>query len=149
MSEDQFLKGLRDQEAACAREFQDAQNKAILLQRRLEHIRGLIKTYEAPQEGMAATPPMAPILSRSPKATSRVEKGVQTRAACEEIITRAGGEPVPTKQLLAQLADMGIVVGGKNPVSNLAAMLSTSDGFEPVGRKGWVLASGVATVSEV
>ncbi|TBN48954.1 hypothetical protein EYF88_12655 [Paracoccus sediminis] len=48
-------------------------------------------------------------------------------------------QPIPTRDIYAMLLDHGVDVGGKEPVSNLSAILSKSDEFRPIGRSGWVL----------
>lgn len=47
--------------------------------------------------------------------------------------------PVPTRDLLDHLNDLGIEVGGASPLNNLSAMLSNSDRFVSHGRSGWTL----------
>jgi hypothetical protein len=49
-------------------------------------------------------------------------------------------EPLRTADIFDALVAEGFSIGGKDPRSNLSAMLSNSDDFESHGRKGWTLA---------
>lgn len=53
---------------------------------------------------------------------------------------RGRSEPTPTREILLYIQREGLEISGKNPVSNLSAILSKSEGFESVGRSGWKLA---------
>lgn len=47
--------------------------------------------------------------------------------------------PTPTRELYSMLVEHGVEIGGKEPVSNLSAILSKSERFKSIGRSGWLL----------
>lgn len=72
---------------------------------------------------------------RTSSATSNVNDAV---TACINYL-REVKHPVKTKDLLKMLQDRGIDVGGQNPVTNLSAMLSRSEGLQADRTVGWSL----------
>lgn len=47
--------------------------------------------------------------------------------------------PTPTREIYDYLLAHGVEIGGKQPTSNLSAILSKNDKFKSVGRSGWLL----------
>jgi hypothetical protein len=60
----------------------------------------------------------------------------ETERAAAEII-RESGRPVPTQQLLKMLPSRGVVIGGKDPASTLAARLSRAPSLVSERGIGW------------
>lgn len=54
---------------------------------------------------------------------------------------RGRTSPTPTREIYGMLVAQGVEIGGKEPVSNLSAILSKSEGFKSTGRLGWLLES--------
>lgn len=52
---------------------------------------------------------------------------------------RGRTSPTPTRELYSMLVEHGVEIGGKEPVSNLSAILSKTEGFKSIGRSGWLL----------
>ncbi|MCJ2114803.1 hypothetical protein MKK64_26945 [Methylobacterium sp. E-025] len=66
-----------------------------------------------------------------------VEKSQALDATVMLLRNRNG--PVPTREILDHLLDLGIEIGGASPLNNLSATLSNSDRFKSMGRLGWLL----------
>jgi hypothetical protein len=66
--------------------------------------------------------------------------------AIEEARRLLAGRTTPTRlaEINAHLENLGIRLGGSDPLNNLSALLSTCDDFHAHGRAGWTL-NGVAT----
>lgn len=62
----------------------------------------------------------------------------ETETAAVEVI-HAAGRPVPTPEMLIELAKRGVEVGGKDPSSTLSARLSRAESIENVRPYGWRL----------
>lgn len=58
--------------------------------------------------------------------------------------------PTPTREIYDHIITNGGELGGKDPISNLSAMLSNSEEFQSNGRAGWTLApeDGQEPISE-
>jgi hypothetical protein len=57
-----------------------------------------------------------------------------------ELLLRNRVGPTPTRQIYEHIVLNGGDIGGRDPVSNLSAMLSNSERFVSNGRAGWTLA---------
>lgn len=72
-----------------------------------------------------------------------------------ELFLRNRSGPTPTREILDHIVALGGEIGGKEPVSNLSAMLSNSGRFQSHGRAGWTLIDAdaesldVQTISDV
>ena len=66
------------------------------------------------------------------------------RAAMTEILRREG--PLHRREIHDRLVEMGVHVGGRDPVNNVGAHLSTDERFRNVGRGMWDLASSGSSV---
>lgn len=69
--------------------------------------------------------------------TRRVSAERQEALLYARNLLRGRTIPTPTRDILAFLRDNGVHIPGKDPVSNLSAMLSNSDEFDSHGRSGW------------
>jgi hypothetical protein len=112
--------------------------EAGIQRKRLEAIEALLAAYDTPSQE-------ANNIDNNTKYTKKRNRSAQEATkieqACREIIRGNGGNPVSTHNLLHALRERGIVIGGQNPPSNLAARLSNSEDFESAGRGiGWILA---------
>ncbi len=63
-------------------------------------------------------------------------------------IIRDNGGPVPSSDMLAQLRERNVDVGGKDPASTLAARLSRASTIEFKRGHGWTLKSDAAQMNE-
>jgi hypothetical protein len=66
----------------------------------------------------------------------------ERQRALDYIAQRLGADlagPVRTSAILGMLTDVGIEIGGNDPLNNLSALLSTSGRFVAHGRSGWTL----------
>jgi hypothetical protein len=88
--------------------------------------------------------PARPITPNPPAQTGILDA---TERAAIQIITKAG-RPVPTRDLLVGLDELGIRIGGKEPLSTLSARLSRATGLENVRPYGWQLRSQAASIDE-
>lgn len=57
--------------------------------------------------------------------------------------------PTPTRDIVAHVQDHGVAISGKDPVSNMSAMLSQSERFQANGRSGWTLAESDFRANDV
>lgn len=79
--------------------------------------------------------------SRGPKESQGrqpSEARVKAVALSADLI-RGRTSPTPTRELYSMLVERGVEIGGKEPVSNLSAILSKTEGFKSIGRSGWLL----------
>ena len=60
----------------------------------------------------------------------------ETEAAVVAILT-ATGHPMPTRDLQPALAERGIEIGGKDPISTLSARLSRAPQLVNIRQRGW------------
>lgn len=66
------------------------------------------------------------------------------RAKAEELSEKflyGRGHPTPTREIYNYLVSEGVEIGGKQPTSNLSAILSKNSVFKSIGRQGWMLSS--------
>ncbi|MEL7273228.1 MAG: hypothetical protein AAGK33_07295 [Pseudomonadota bacterium] len=95
-----------------------------------EKLREALAVYEAEDES-----------ATSPKKSAGRTQSVETAkilAATKKMLT--SDTPLPTREIYDRLSELEIEVGGKEPVSNLSALLSNSDEFRSNGRAGWTIA---------
>lgn len=127
---------------------------------RLDQLRRIYALYTDPDGALAEMQPLGPRVINpgsvqgtsfaAPHVAAAIARGVsragrkksadkaQALEAVELHLNNRSG-PVPTRELLEHLQDLGIEVGGSSPLNNLSAMLSNSDKFLSHGRLGWAL----------
>lgn len=114
---------------------------------KLQHLKSLLALYESPTPlRSVANNSLQPTSERG---TAAVRQPSATRLQAEELSAQymAGrNEPTRTRELWEMLSANGVDVGGKDPVSNLSAILSRSAKFRPIGRAGWLLAESAHDV---
>lgn len=118
--------------------------------RGLQAVLALYETSGRAREGISAEV-AAPI-----RTVTRVPSEARSRAMeLAELFLRNRVGPTPTREILEHIQAFGGEIGGKEPVSNLSAMLSNSGKFQSHGRAGWTLADedaeplGLETVANV
>ncbi|WP_439549031.1 hypothetical protein [Falsiroseomonas sp.] len=98
----------------------------------------------AQRYGEVGSPRNVPLAVDAPLPFNRPRKssgGIASRAVEATIqIIRHAGKAVATRELLDHLSDIGIVVGGTNPVANLSGFLSRSPALKNSRSRGWSLA---------
>ena len=102
------------------------------IQHRLEAVENLLAVYGVKDPSVSRDQKLSKntkVLSKqtAPEALGIIRNHISNR-----------NYPTPTKELLKVLESHGFVVRGKNPVTNLSAVLSRSAHFRSVGRSGWV-----------
>jgi hypothetical protein len=130
--EHDLIEVLRAQEAALIQEWRGVQNNAFLIRKKLEHIKGIILTYESPQECLKQNRPTV----KSKRGQTNVK---EVRRKCRFLLEQNDNRPIPTREMLDALKELGVQVGGAAPKSNLAAILSESRYFKSTGSEGWIL----------
>lgn len=113
---------------------------------KLQRLRELLALYESgdvsPLRGDAVG---SSVMTGYATRKSPVRQPSETRLLAEKFSAEyvAGRTvPTPTRELYDMLISRGVEVGGKQPISNLSAILSKSDKFRPVGRAGWLPVNG-------
>lgn len=108
---------------------------------KITSLRELLKLYSEPA-GAALT--AALVSSRRPVRAPRTSPTDPGRLAALEAVRqmlRTATEPVRTSFLFDLLPEeISSKIGGKEPMSNLSAMMSKSPWFKSHGRRGWTLA---------
>ena len=107
-----------------------AQRKQLAEQ--MKQLDSFISMYRRLQSGEAQ------IVGYPPTVTIRADPPKSIELGSLDIL-REAGETVPTKEILQRLSDRDIHVGGKDPVNNLASVLSRSNAIENIRGKGWIL----------
>lgn len=134
MMDPQIIKAL----TAERKELQKKLKEAEALQRRLRAVESLLAAYG--------------VEMANGKETSKIEGGqgsekgkkVLSKYTATEALNiirdyiKGKQHPTPTKELLHLIQSHGFIVRGKNPVTNLSAVLSRSPQFQSLGRSGWV-----------
>ena len=102
--------------------------------RKIQTLRDALALYHVgattPRQRLSAPPGARPFASG---ASAEITKAV------EEILS-GRRDPTPTRFILENLAERGVVVGGSRPMNSLSSVLSKSELFVPHGRSGWTLA---------
>lgn len=105
--------------------------------RKLQALRAALAMYEAPQQRTGAMQASA----AGPKREARRQSDDRVQALeIAASLLEGKSEPVPTRVLFDAVSAEGHVIGGREPISNLSAMLSRDERFQAVGRRGWLLA---------
>ncbi len=119
-----------------------------------EEVRGIPTTSHIPapttKDGDPdAAPPSPPIellaalARRSSRRTLPAETGLLTKRDAVVRILRERGEPLPITEIIEQLQQRGVTLGGARPQGNLSSNLSQDKRFRPVryrDRACWWLA---------
>lgn len=133
-----LLEALRQEIAVLEGELRgDPRYKKLMALKAALHEYGDISTREHNIERIEATPRT---INRKPSEVR--EKAL--RLSEEFLSLRSPIGPTPTREIYAWITEQGAEVGGKDPVSNLSAMLSQSEKFNSNGRAGWTLAREAA-----
>lgn len=106
----------------------------------MKEIDSFIATYRRLQSDIPQNVTFATgttLLTSAPNVSVKVRLGIE--AATCNILREAGGT-LTTKEILSRLIDHQFHVGGKDPINNLASVLSRSMEIENVRGKGWRLA---------
>lgn len=121
-----------------------AKARQLLVQREAEaaHLRSFIETYDeiagysSASTGFIAVPPTTATSHENILARAKVSM-TETVAAT---IIRETGRPVPSVEMLRLLTERGVSVGGKVPLSTLAARLSRAQSLQFERGLGWAFA---------
>lgn len=108
--------------------------------RKLESLRSVLALYE--EGGMAEGPQeVAAQEVAATRTVTRVPSEGRVKALeLARLFLRNRVGPTPTRDIYDHIMANGGDIGGKDPVSNLSAMLSNSGEFLSNGRAGWTLA---------
>lgn len=111
----------------------------------LRRVQALYSGAASAPASAAKSDPTEPRQGRSGRQPSP-ERVAAIAAAREFLVGKT--DPVKTVDLLNHIFELGIMVNGNAPVSNLSAMLYHSPEFQSFGRRGWTLKSSAAQPSE-
>ncbi len=121
-----------------------AETRLLAAQREVAKWSAFIKAFHELQGREVADPlPPAGAVTRANIARYWVANPgrlLQTERVAGDIIKEAG-KPVLSGDMLAQLQERGVEIGGKDPASTLAARLSRATTIEFVRGQGWALSS--------
>jgi hypothetical protein len=138
-----FVQSLRAEIAAIERELE--RYPLFLKFRRLQDLLPLYEAQDvAAKEGSGPSSEVAANIVhtlRSQQPSPPVRQASDARKSAEAIareVLRGRTTPTPTRELHQVLVERGIEIGGKNPISNLSAILSKNVDFIAVGRSGWL-----------
>lgn len=101
--------------------------------KKLERLNGVLEMYLADRE----SPTGSTHAPQSVRVRSTGTRGRVLRLARLFLANRSG--PTPTREILAHVTEQGVEVSGKDPVSAVSAMLSSTPEFESHQRRGWTL----------
>lgn len=120
---------------------------------KLQSLRHVLSLYESGVDGKLSHPDLMLAkhhAEQSARTVTRTPSESRQKAldlAQEFLMGRTA--PTPTREILEHIIENGGEIGGREPVSNLSAMLSNSDLFQSHGRVGWTLIQeGIAELSE-
>ncbi len=124
------------------RELESRANKLHMLLKVTEDLGYLQATNpsKAPEAGPLPLPPLPPLPKLSASLTVVTEGKTQKEKItdfCAELL--AVGFPMKTSELLQELQQAGIEVGGANKLLTVSALLSKDDRFVPSRKEGWSL----------
>ncbi|MER8787766.1 hypothetical protein NKH71_07870 [Mesorhizobium sp. M0983] len=113
--------------------------RANALNKKLQGLKEVLALYETSgEEGGRPNEMLQPI-----RTVTRVPSESRAKAMeLAELFLRNRSGPTPTREILDHIVTHGGEIGGREPISNLSAMLSNSNLFQSHGRVGWTLASG-------
>lgn len=135
-----FLSALRDEIAALDAELRQDDRYV-----RLQALRQVLPHYERTVSPMV--PPVAQAAHQTEASEPRSEPKPPLRQPSEaRVLAERYSEeyiagrtyPTPTRELYEMLRAKGVEIGGKQPTSNLSAILSKSGKVVSMGRAGWV-----------
>lgn len=102
---------------------------------KLQKLRDVLAVYDVnPSSGALATPQAS-----SKKPTRQVSPDRERALALAESMLEGRAVPTPTRDIVERASQSGVTIPGKDPISNMSAMLSNSDKFQSHGRTGWTL----------
>ena len=120
------------------RELESRANKLHMLLKVTEDLGYLqaANPAKAPGVGPLPLPPLPPLPTLSVATEGKTQKEKITDF-CAELL--AVGFPMKTSELLQELQQAGIEVGGANKLLTVSALLSKDDRFVPSRKEGWSL----------
>ena len=134
-----IYKQVMDRKQAIVSEIASLGCKQTELKQQLADIDGFLRTCGR----IAPNDEISPEAATTSPATQlpRVKKPNKQEIVAKAVIDiLSSGDVLTTNQILDQLADRGIPVGGKNPSGNLSSMLSKTSGIvNSRSAKGWML----------
>jgi hypothetical protein len=128
-----------------------ARRELALLERQLQRLRtreqelrAFIKVgSELRDAGAVSAPePVSPLFAHSDIGIENIadeHMPVRVRAVRGAKIILGRAQPKTARQMIAELAAMGVHIGGQDPPSNLAAILSKTPGFRNIRGQGYFL----------
>ena len=99
----------------------------------------IVPTSDSAVSSRETTSEPAPTSAAAPNADGRGQRLRLTESVAAEVIRGNQGRPVPSPDMLEAIMGRGIIVGGKDPASTLAARLSRSSTLEFERGRGWKL----------
>ncbi|MCO5081558.1 MAG: hypothetical protein M9955_07850 [Rhizobiaceae bacterium] len=109
-------------------------------QAKLRSLREVLALYDVSGEARDGWAPVAENSPVAPRTVTRAPSEARSKAMeLAEFFLRNRAGPTPTREILDYIVMFGGEVGGKDPVSNLSAMLSNSGLFQSHGRAGWTI----------
>lgn len=106
--------------------------------RKLDSLRSVLSLYE--ESGMGGGQNQDLVASTTRTVTRVPSEGRVKALELARLFLRNRVGPTPTRDIFDHIIANGGDIGGKDPVSNLSAMLSNSGEFLSNGRAGWTLA---------
>lgn len=125
---------------AVLEEISSLDQKQAHLKRQLADADGFLRTYHqiAPVAEIAASPPIPATPANSQRLNKPNKQETIAKTAVEIL---SNGAILNTNQILDQLTERGIAVGGRNSAGNLASILSNCGKIvHSRAAKGWMLA---------
>lgn len=103
--------------------------------KKVESLKNVLALYDSSGKDSDGEPQQGPL-----RTVTRVPSETRARAMeLAELFLRNRAGPTPTRDILDHILSHGGEIGGREPVSNLSAMLSNSGTFQSHGRIGWTL----------
>jgi hypothetical protein len=128
------LETLRDRATALQQELRDVEDRAVKLSNYIE----ISSSYN--DRSASSGPQEASPLPVRAIGMLRAERALPKNVRAVVSILEAAGKPLPTRVLIEKLAEQGIVIGGKLPVTGLSSALSRHRELLTASRsEGWGL----------
>lgn len=108
---------------------------------KLRKLRDVLEAYGMDAlSGRPATPQVA-----GSKQSRHTSPDREKALALAKDLVKGRSIPTPTREIVKHAAEHGLTIPGKDPVSNMSAMLSNSPIFQSHGRSGWTLVDPAPT----
>ena len=105
---------------------------------KLRHLRELMKLYGGESAPRAAPKPLSHRAGSSPTGRRRDPERQKLFEQIDLFLT-GKTQPIRTAEIFDYLTLMGFEIPGKEPRSNLSAMIFNSNRYQSHGRQGWTL----------